>query len=144
MDAQDILRYLPHRYPMLLIDRVNVVAEDSATGVKQLTHNEWFFNCQDDDAPEFPASLLMESMGQAGAAAILARPENEGKLLFLAGMDNVDIGDLPGPGETLDMEAKLLRYRGDSGRTRVTCISDGRLVATAEFTFFLGSPPEAP
>ena len=138
MDAQEILRYLPHRYPMLLIDQVTVASETSATGIKQLTNNEWYFQCQQDEDPRFPASLLMESMGQAGAAAILARPENEGKLLFLAGMDNVDIRELPGPGETLEMEANLLRYRGDSGRTRVTCCSDGRNVATAEFTFFLG------
>ena len=138
MQAQDILRYLPHRYPMLLIDQVTVIGEDRATGIKQLTENEWFFQWQTED-PKFPASLLMESMGQAGAAAILARPENEGKLLFLAGMDNVEIGELAGPGQTLEMEAHLLRYRGDSGRVRVTCRSLDAQVATAEFTFFLGS-----
>ena len=142
MKIQDILRYLPHRYPMLLIDTVETIQADHARGTKQLTENEWFFQGHFPGHPEMPSSLLLESMGQAGAAAILARPENEGKLLFLAGVDNVDIVRNPGPGETLEMEARLLRFRGDSGRTMVTCISDGAKVSQAEFTFVLG-PQEA-
>lgn len=138
MQAQEILRYLPHRYPMLLIDRVEPDGEERATGVKQLTENEWYFQGHFPGRPEMPASILLESMGQAGAAAILARPENEGKLLFLAGVDNVEIDRNPLPGETLHMEAQLLRFRGDSGRTSVTCSSDGVSVARAEFTFVLG------
>ena len=137
MDIRQILHHMPHRYPLLLIDRLLEMESESAQGLKQLSVNEWFFQGHFPDAPEMPCSLLLESMGQVGAAAILARPENKGKLLFLAGMDNVEIQREAYPGQTLMMNAKLLRYRGDSGRTEVTCLVDGSVLARAEYTFVL-------
>ena len=144
MQSQDILRYLPHRYPLLFIDTVDTLQEDLAMGIKQLTENEWYFQGHFPGRPEMPVSLLLESMGQTGAAAIMARPENDGKILFLAGIDNVDIVRSPVPGETLEMEARLLRFRGDSGRTLVTCRSEGTVVSQAQFTFVLGHQEASP
>ena len=141
MDIQAIMECLPHRHPMLLVDRLTSTEEKTASGLNQLSHNEWFFEGHFPDDPQMPAGLLLEAMGQVGAAAILARPENKGLLLFLAGMDNVVIELVVRPGETLTMDAELLRYRGNSGRTRVVCHSEGRQVATAEYTFVLGAEP---
>jgi 3-hydroxyacyl-[acyl-carrier-protein] dehydratase len=138
MDIRQILQNLPHRYPLLLVDRLLEMDPDRARGIKQLSVNEWFFQGHFPDAPEMPCSLLLESMGQIGAAAILARPENKGKLLFLAGMDNVEIEREAYPGQTLTMNARLLRYRsGESGRTEVTCVADDVKLARAEYTFVL-------
>lgn len=137
METREILNYLPHRYPLLLIDRLTDVGSEQATGLKQLSQNEWFFQGHFEDQPEMPVSLLLESMGQTGAAAILSRPENQGKLLFLAGLDQVTVEEAPGPGQTLRYECQLLRFRGQSGKTQVTCSVGDRRIASAEYTFVL-------
>lgn len=147
MEMREILCNLPHRYPLLMVDRLLEMEGDTAKGLKQLSINEWFFQGHFPDEPELPASLLLESMGQAGAAAVLARPENRGKLLFLVGIDNVEIHREAFPGQTLTMDARFLRNRGDSGRTEVICKVDQQPLAKAEYTFVLSaeaSPDEAP
>lgn len=138
--------HLPHRYPMLMIDRLLHYSDDVAVGVKQLSENEWMFQGHLPADPCMPTGLLLESMGQVGAAAILTRPENANMYLFLAGMDKVEVHRNPKPGECLTMEARLLRYRGQSGRTRVECKSDlsEALVAVAEYTFVIGSDVNSP
>lgn len=141
MDTREILNYLPHRHPMLLIDRLTDVHEDRATGVKQLSQNEWFFQGHFGEDPEMPVSLLLESMGQTGAAAILSRPENQGKLLFLAGMDLVEVQRAPTPGQSLRYECQLLRFRGQSGKTQVSCYCAEERIAFAEYTFVLSESP---
>lgn len=137
MDTREIIQRLPHRYPLLLIDRLTEVGDSQATGLKQLSHNEWFFQGHFAEGAEMPITLLLESMGQTGAAAILARPENHGKLLFLAGMDQVSVERPLGPGCTLRYEAQLLRFRGASGKTLVTCFLGEEKIASAEYTFVL-------
>lgn len=137
METREILNYLPHRDPMLLIDRIINISENRATGIKQLTQNEWFFQEHFHDDPEMPISLLLESMGQTGAAAILSRPESQGKLLFLAGMDLVEIQRAPNPGQSLRHECQLLRFRGQSGKTQVSCYCGDERIAFAEYTFVL-------
>lgn len=122
---------------MLLIDRLTDVSDDRATGIKQLTQNEWFFQGHFGDDPEMPVSLLLESMGQTGAAAILSRPENQGKLLFLASLDQVSVERAPTPGQTLRYECQLLRFRGQSGKTQVSCYVADQRIAFAEYTFVL-------
>ncbi|MBX3167667.1 MAG: 3-hydroxyacyl-[acyl-carrier-protein] dehydratase FabZ [Candidatus Eremiobacteraeota bacterium] len=141
MDTREILNYLPHRDPMLLIDRLTDVHDDRATGIKQLSQNEWFFQGHFGDEPEMPVSLLLESMGQTGAAAILSRPENQGKLLFLAGMDLVEVQRAPTPGQSLRYECQLLRFRGQSGKTQVSCYDADERIAFAEYTFVLSESP---
>lgn len=142
MDTLEILNFLPHRHPLLLVDRLTEFSETHAIGVKQLSRNEWFFQGHFDEAPEMPVSLLLESMGQAGAAAVLARPENLGKLLFLAGLDQVTIAETPLPAQTLRYEVQLLRIRGQSGKTLVRCFRGESEIASAEYTFVLSDAKE--
>ena len=137
MEINDIMNALPHRYPMLLLDRIVDTQENRASGIKQLSNNEWYFQGHFPHDPKMPAGLLLESMGQVGAAAILARPENQGKYLFLAGLDNVEVHQLPAPGRSLRMDAELLRFRGDSGRTQVICYDAETVIAKADYTFVL-------
>ena len=143
MQSAEILDYLPHRHPLLLIDRLCEVGPDQATGIKQLSQNEWFFQGHFGDDPEMPVSLLLESMGQAGAAAILSRPENQGKLLFLAGLDAVEVHLPPTPGQTLTYQCQLLRFRGQSGKTKVSATAGTQAIATAEYTFVLSDSKES-
>ena len=142
MDTTEILNCIPHRHPILLIDRLTDISGDRATGIKQLSQNEWFFQGHFGDDPEMPISLLLESMGQTGAAAILSRPENHGKLLFLAALDQVSVDQAPTPGQTLRYECQLLRFRGQSGKTQVSCYSGEDRIAFAEYTFVLSQTPE--
>lgn len=142
MDTIDILNCLPHRHPLLLIDKLTDVSEDRAVGIKQLSQNEWFFQGHFGESPEMPVSLLLESMGQAGAAAILGRPENQGKLLFLAGLDQVQVDQAPQPGHSLRYECHLLRFRGQSGKTQVSCFLGEEKIACAEYTFVLSDRKE--
>ena len=143
METREILQCLPHRHPLLLIDRLTEVDADRAVGIKQLSQNEWFFLGHFCEQMEMPVSLLLESMGQTGAAAILGRPENRGRLLFLAGMDQVTVLEAPGPGSSLRYECKLLRFRGQSGKTQVNCFLDERCIASAEYTFVLSDAKES-
>lgn len=143
METREILQCLPHRHPLLLIDRLTEVDADRAVGIKQLSQNEWFFQGHFNDQMEMPISLLLESMGQTGAAAILGRPENQGRLLFLAGMDQVSVSEAPRPGSTLRYECQLLRFRGQSGKTQVSCFLGDRCIASAEYTFVLSDAKES-
>lgn len=142
METREILQCLPHRHPMLLIDRLTEVDADRAVGIKQLSQNEWFFQGHFNEQMEMPISLLLESMGQTGAAAILGRPENQGRLLFLAGMDQVSVTRTPVPGNTLRYECKLLRFRGQSGKTQVRCFLEDCCIASADYTFVLSDSKE--
>jgi beta-hydroxyacyl-ACP dehydratase FabZ len=140
MSITDIMAALPHRYPFLLIDRVvKIHGENKAHGIKQLTHNEEFFQGYFPDDPQMPPTLLAEAMAQVGAAVILGKPDNEGKYILFGALDNAEFLRNPRPGDRLDIEAEMLKLRNDIGKTRITCSIDGQEIARADFMFALSS-----
>lgn len=117
IDIKQIFSLLPHRYPMLLVDRVlDFKAFERLTALKNVTINENFFVGHFPDNPIMPGVLMLEALAQAGAlfAALSQTPEeNEGILHFFAGIDNAKFKHVVVPGDQLRLEIELLaRKRG--------------------------------
>lgn len=136
LTIQQVMQYLPHRYPFLLIDRIDeYVDTKTARGIKQLSINEEFFQGHFPDRPHMPTSLLIEAMAQVGAATIMTAPENADRYILFAALDNAEFGRSPVPGERLDIEATMINYRKEMGRTRIVCKVGDEQVASADYVF---------
>ena len=112
IDIQGIKEALPHRYPMLLVDRVLEVREDTIVAIKNVTINEPFFNGHFPQYPVMPGVLIMEALAQTAGVLELSKPENKGKLVFYAGMDKVKFKKQVVPGDQLLMTATFVKRRG--------------------------------
>ena len=108
IDISKIREALPHRYPMLLVDRVLEVSDDEIVAIKNVTINEPFFNGHFPQYPVMPGVLIMEALAQTAGVLELSKKENTGKLVFYAGMDKVKFKKQVVPGDQLVMTAKFL------------------------------------
>lgn len=142
MDIEDILRYLPHRYPFLLIDRVlDVQAGSHIKALKNVTMNEPFFQGHFPRKPVMPGVLVIEAMAQA--AGILGvksakkemglpdEPEDDG-IYFFVGIDKARFRQTVVPGDQLMFDISLLRSRRGIWTFAANASVDGRLVCNAE------------
>jgi 3-hydroxyacyl-[acyl-carrier-protein] dehydratase len=139
MNIQHILNTLPHRYPMLLVDRIVRISEDrkSCTGIKNVTINEPFFQGHYPGKPIMPGVLILEAMAQAGAALLMTDENARGKVPVIGGIDNVRFKRPVTPGDQMVMEIELLWVRGDVGKIKSTASVDGELAASMEMIFKL-------
>lgn len=134
----EIESILPHRYPFLLVDRLlEVVPGQRATGVKNVTINEPFFQGHFPGYPVMPGVLVVEAIAQVGAAAVMSLPENKDKLALFAGIDNLRFRQQVLPGDTLLLEMVVMKMRGPLGKGRGTASVGGKIVAEGEFMFAL-------
>lgn len=136
MDIKEILEYLPHRYPFLLIDRVlDYTPRESLTALKNVTFNENFFQGHFPGRPLMPAVLILEAMAQtAGLLALQdigARLTQESEYYF-AGIDKARFRRPVEPGDQLIFHAKLLRTNRGIWKIDVTAKVDDQMVASAE------------
>lgn len=136
MDIQEILEYLPHRYPFLLVDRVLTVEPGrSLTGLKNVSFNEPFFLGHFPQRPIMPGVLILEALAQA--TGILAfksegqRPDHR-SMYYLVGVDSARFKRPVGPGDQLILEVRLDRIKRGIGKFFGEAKVDGQLVATAE------------
>ena len=105
IDAKNILGILPHRYPFLLVDRVIEMERGKrAVGLKNVTINEEFFHGHFPGYPVMPGVLIVEAMAQVAGVLVLSEPEHRGKLVYLAGLDNVRFRKPVTPGDQLRLE----------------------------------------
>lgn len=138
IDIQAIKEALPHRYPLLLVDRVLEMTEDEIVALKNVTINEPFFNGHFPDYPVMPGVLIMEALAQAAGVLELSKPENKGKLVFYAGMDKVKFKKQVVPGDQLLLKAKFIKRRGTIAVVEAQAEVDGKLAASGVLTFALG------
>ena len=139
LDIARILEVLPHRFPFLLVDRVTELEPGvRATGLKQVTINEWFFQGHFPGRPVMPGVLIVEALAQVGAVALLSRPQFAGKIAFFAGIDGMRFRRVVTPGDTLTLTVELTRMRSRVGKGRGEARVDGQLAAEGEFTFAVG------
>ncbi len=137
-NIQDILKLLPHRYPFLLIDRVQSVSEDKTHIVclKNVTANEPHFQGHFPECPVMPGVLILEAMAQAGAILAMERLDeearNDGSLFFFAGIDGARFKRVVVPGDQLLIEATFIRERGGIGKFEVKATVDGQIACQAE------------
>lgn len=139
-DSNGIAGILPHRYPFALVDKI-VDGEPGqwAKGVKCVTVNEPFFQGHFPGKHVMPGVLLIEAMAQVGGVAILALPENRGKLAFLGRVKDARFKRQVVPGDVVEMECRLTRRRGPIGVGECTATVNGEIVVTAEITFAISS-----
>jgi len=134
-----IREILPHRYPFLLVDKiVECVPGEHAKGIKCVSANEMQFLGHFPEKSVFPGVLILEAMAQVGGIAILTMDEHKGKLAFLGGMKNVKFRQMVVPGDIIEIECVMTRFMGSAGIGEAKATVDGKLAASAEFTFALG------
>ncbi|MBU3087841.1 3-hydroxyacyl-ACP dehydratase FabZ [Clostridium gasigenes] len=139
LGIKEIKEIIPHRYPMLLIDRVTEIVEGvSAKGYKNVTINEQFFQGHYPDHPVMPGVLILEALAQVGAVAILSKEENKGKLPLFAGADKVRWKKQVVPGDRLDLSVEIIKMRGPIGVGRGIATVDGVKACVAEILFAIG------
>ena len=138
LDVNEIMKILPHRPPMLLVDRITeLVPFKSATGIKNITMMEPQFQGHFPGHPIMPGVLMLEAMAQVGGVAMLYPEENRGKIALFGGMDNVKFKRPVVPGDQLVTKAELVRVRGDFGLLHCDGYVDGKLDLSADFKFAL-------
>jgi beta-hydroxyacyl-ACP dehydratase FabZ len=139
IDILQILQTLPHRYPMLLVDRILEVSEDHSRcrGIKNVTVNEPFFTGHYPGRPIMPGVLILECMAQVGASVLMMRPEFQDKIPLLGAIDDAKFKRPVVPGDQLVVDCEILWTRGPVGKMRSSASVDGELAASAEMTFML-------
>ncbi|MCU9534228.1 3-hydroxyacyl-ACP dehydratase FabZ [Streptococcus sp. CSL10205-OR2] len=138
IDILKIKEALPHRYPMLLVDRVISHSKDSIVAIKNVTINEPFFNGHFPDYPVMPGVLIMEALAQTAGVLELSKEENKGKLVFYAGMDKVKFKKQVVPGDQLVMTVNFVKRRGSIAVVEAKAEVDGQLAASGILTFAMG------
>jgi len=134
LDIQRITDMIPHRYPFLMIDRlIDVVANERATGIKNVSINEFYFQGHFPTRPVMPGVLIIEAMAQTAAVLVvhtLGR-EAEGKLVYFMSVDNARFRRPVVPGDCLHVRVVKQRNRGNVWKFEVRAEVSGQLVAEA-------------
>ena len=146
LDVRRVMAALPHRYPMLLVDRVERIVPDvSITATKAVTINEGFFQGHFPDRPIMPGVLIVEALAQA--AGVLAVESlglaGSGKLVYFMAIDGAKFRQPVEPGVLLTLEVEFVQKRATVCKFAGRALVGGKLAAEANFTAMIADPPAA-
>lgn len=138
LNIHDILTYLPHRYPFLLVDRILEIDTETGkvVGLKNVTINEPFFQGHFPEFPTMPGVLILEAMAQVGAVGLLSQ-EKTMKIMFLAGVDKARFREPVQPGDQLIITVEFLNKRDNFGKVKCAATVNGKKVAECEMMYAL-------
>ncbi len=143
LSIQEIQRIIPHRFPLLLVDRVlEIEPGKRIVAVKHVTINEWFFQGHFPDYPIMPGVLIVEAMAQAGAILALSEEGAAGQIPLFAGIDNCRFRSPVVPGDELRLELEIISRRGPVGKGHGRATVGDRLAAEGDLTFAMVKMPE--
>ncbi len=136
LDKEGIKNIIPQREPFLMIDEVEeYVPGESATAYKHVSEDEYYFKGHFPGNPIMPGVLIVESLAQTGAVAILSMEENKGKNALFGGIDKLRFKKQVVPGDTLKLEVKIIKRKGPIGIGQAIATVDGKVAAKGELTF---------
>lgn len=136
LDLKEIMEVIPQRAPFLMIDKVEeLIPGKSCTAYKNVCINEPHFNGHFPGNPIMPGVLIVESLAQTGAMAILSLEQNKGKNALFAGIDKMRFKKQVIPGDTLKLEVSIIKQKGPIGVGEAIATVDGKVAAKGELTF---------
>lgn len=139
IDLQGIMELLPHRYPLLLVDRIlDFEPKTWIRGLKNVSFNEQVFQGHFPSRPVFPGVYIVEAMAQTGGCLLMREYEDRArKVIYFMGIDAVKFRKPVLPGDQLLMEVKVLQFKGRVCKMRGEAFVGGQKVAEAEFMSML-------
>ena len=136
LDSVEIMKIIPHRYPFLLVDRIDELEPGKrAVGIKNVSIGEPFFQGHFAEYPVMPGVLIVEALAQVGAVSMLVMDEYRGKIAFFAGLDNVRFKRQVKPGDTLRLEVELGGIRRNIGSGSGIATVNGEVAVKGDFMF---------
>jgi len=144
-DIRAVMAMLPHRYPMLLVDRVeDIVPGVSARGIKAVSINEPFFAGHFPGRPIMPGVLIVEALAQTAGVLAMSTlgPEGAGKLVYFMSIEQAKFRTPVEPGCLLDLKVSFTQNRGRVSKFEGRAEINGKLAAEASFTAMIADPPK--
>jgi len=139
MDILQIMDAIPHRFPFLLVDRVDIIEEGKmAVGRKCVTMNEPFFQGHFPGFPIMPGVLIIEALAQTACALMFSRPEFKNKLAFFMGIEGIKFRKPVSPGDVLELHVEMLRMGSRAGKAKGTAKINGEVASEGVFSFAIG------
>ena len=136
LGKNEIKQIIPQREPFLMIDKVEeYVPGESAIAYKNVDINEWYFKGHFPGNPVMPGVLIIESLAQTGAVAILSMEENKGKNVLFGGIDKMRFRKIAVPGDKLKLEVKIIKSKGPIGIGEAIATVEEKVVAKGELKF---------
>lgn len=136
MNKEQIMEIIPHRDPFLLIDTIEEMEVGKrVVATKHMNPDEFWFKGHFPDYPVVPGVLMLEMCAQAGAVAMLAMPENKGKIGFFGGVKEAKFRRQVVPGDTLRIEVEIIKVKGPVGVGKALATVNGEKAVAAEISF---------
>ncbi len=138
IQAREILEILPHRYPFLMVDRIlEIEGNKKIVGIKNVAHNEPYFQGHFPNLPTMPGVMIIEAMAQVGGIMLMRDRKGEDLVAYLAGVNSFRWKKPVYPGDQLVITVELIASKGNMGKVKAKAEVEGKIVAQGEISFAL-------